>query len=936
MTQLVESLVYVSYSLYLEAFVMRDSHVQMLQHGNLPLQEPKESTIPTKTSNNQDETSTQNGIFGWIRKLSPQYYYNHHASPLPTPPPSIHNEKAVAAKRRLNPLNTVIKRGLSLNNLNKRASPIENLNEKSLDHDIKLEDPHRFLKLKKKIEHAVISSSPDCHFPYPILLNRLEIEEDMMLEQKRLLSTSTHPDDTIYPVTRLTECQASIKQARRRSSLMSFTQTFKRNSMTLIDIPAINIPPLPQSTTAYSSIRLPSLLADSKKGLEHLLLDTASLESFMKHQSITVGFTCYPIGCPDRPCLGPLMSKIDYFRYKSPENTTTIFPNIDQTLGHTIRHWCNQSLSSCQIHIDEQVQFIPGLLVESPASISTTGSRPESFMSEHLVHSKVSDPSILTLASPLLSRSSTPVHRHCSKFHGCSQPLIDHVFSFSHGIGKINVYTSTEPLCMINDKDKITTWITCSLCDASTMPIPLNEKTASFSFGKYLELLFYNTRLSSMEPFCKHTQKKDTDLKSLIIRCFMYNGIVIKFMYEDAKYYELRIPRIQLAVEAVPTVSFTSPRISITTLNDWKHKSSTMDVDLFIQSVRAHLDLLNHYTIAESRRKIRGQQPDTAAAKQLQAEYRLFDNEMKALGKRLEADHQAMLHALSDTRVNELNDFRRHFSIQSASIIAYLSDWQEKHCQEVTDTCGWDSPDYISKKDVHCFPGSSVLVREDEPTSIIAYTLSSNDYIQEILHDESIAKGNHQDNTSSKNVSIPSLSSTNSTTDSSRTNNEPLPPLPANASVNNHKKKPLPVINHPTSKHPSIIDGYYSSIERKYISPSAGAGTETASFRTMVLEVVKSSVDLSSNSKRLDDLKTRLSPWTRKQEQSKLEHGQEKSLKRQLTERTLKPLSAIVHHQQEETKEVQVSSYFYNTTTAEQTTTKNISPHIEHSKVYLA
>ncbi|KAG1106736.1 hypothetical protein G6F42_016630 [Rhizopus arrhizus] len=259
-----------------------------------------------------------------------------------------------------------------------------------------------------------------------------------------------------------------------------------------------------------------------------------------------------------------------------------------------------------------------------------------------------------------------------------------------------------------------------------------------------------------------------------------------------------------------------------------------------------------------------------------------------------------MLYALADTSLNELNDFRRYFAIQAESIIHYLTEWQQLKCDEVTDVCGWDSPDYISQKTVHCFPGSSVLVREDEPTSIIAYSLSSNEYIQEILHDEGTTYNDGTTTTSSKNPSIPSLSSTN-TTESSRTTGEhALPPPMPNAA-----KKKLPPI-------PNIIDGYYSSIERKYISPSTGATSETASFRTMITEVVKSSVvEVSiNNSKRLEDLKARLSPWTKKQEEIKLENAYEGAdLKRDLTERTLKPLAAV--QQQEETREVKVASYFY-------------------------
>ncbi|KAF1803594.1 hypothetical protein FB192DRAFT_1279569 [Mucor lusitanicus] len=650
--ELVQSLVYLTYSLYLETYVMRDSHVKSVISTTTA---PSTPNAATAAESNQADSAPKLG--------------SHHAKK---------TTDATGFKK-----------------LQQAAAATTTLDALPFDMDaINEGDPHRFCKLKKRIEFALISSSPECHFPYPNLLNRLEAEEDMMMEQKRLL---------------MLQQEESIP---------------------------------------------------TRNGLEHLLLDTTSLHSFKQHQSITIGFTCYPIGCPDRPCLGPLMSKIDYFRYESPvDSTTALFPSIDQSLGHTIRHWCNQS----------------------------------------------------------------------HKFHGCQQPLIDHIFSFTHG----------------HDKDKIVTWLACSVCDASTTPLLLSSEAAAFSFAKYLELLFYSSKLAAPESFCAHTASKyaANNTKSTINRCFMYNGIVFKFTYEDAKYYELRAPRIQIAPETLVSdrLTFVAPRVGVSTLLEWKHKSAERDVDLFFQSIRAHLDLLNHYTIAESRRKTRSLGTETSTAKQqLQSELRALDLEIRGLSKRLDADHQAMLYALADTSLNELNDFRRYFAIQSESIIQYLTDWQQLKCDEVTDACGWDSPDYISQKTVHCFPGSSVLVREDEPTSIIAYSLSSNDYIQEILHDEGTAYHDM----------------------------EPPPPLPTNAS-----KKKLPQL-------PNIIDGYYSSIERKYISPSTGATSETASFRTMITEVVKSSVvEVSiSNSKRLEDLKARLSPWTRKQEETKLENAYEASL----------------------------------------------------------
>lgn len=153
---------------------------------------------------------------------------------------------------------------------------------------------------------------------------------------------------------------------------------------------------------------------------------------------------------------------------------------------------------------------------------------------------------------------------------------------------------------------------------------------------------------------------------------------------------------------------------------------------------------------------------------------------------------------------------------------------------------------------------------------------------------------NEKDANDNKNISMPSLSSADSTT----------------------SEKHEPVL-HSDKK---LIDGYYSLIERKYISPSTGASTETASFRTMVIEVVKSSVVEAQihNTKRLEELKARWSPWS---------NSQQGDLKRQnLSERTLKPLVAL--QQKEETKEVKVASYFYENNN----TRKNLSPHIKHSK----
>lgn len=99
----------------------------------------------------------------------------------------------------------------------------------------------------------------------------------------------------------------------------------------------------------------------------------------------------------------------------------------------------------------------------------------------------------------------------------------------------------------------------------------------------------------------------------------------------------------------------------------------------------------------------------------------------------------------------------------------------------------------------------------------------------------------------------------------------------------------------PSNRH-QVIDGYYSSIERKCICPSTN--TESSSLRTMIIEVCKSSV----SEERLEELKGFL-PWNKKQE------------KQQVTESI-----------EQQTKEFKMTSMLNSKSQG--------SPHIQHSKFF--
>ena len=71
-----------------------------------------------------------------------------------------------------------------------------------------------------------------------------------------------------------------------------------------------------------------------------------------------------------------------------------------------------------------------------------------------------------------------------------------------------------------------------------------------------------------------------------------------------------------------------------------------------------------------------------------------------------------------------LNDGRQSLIEDVRNFSEQLEAWQKKHACDFDDSeAPLALPEYYGAK-VHALPGSAVLVREDEPSSLIAYTLS--------------------------------------------------------------------------------------------------------------------------------------------------------------------------------------------------------------------
>ncbi|KAI8145663.1 hypothetical protein BJV82DRAFT_601784 [Fennellomyces sp. T-0311] len=751
--KIVAASVYTLWSLYLEMHVARDYHVKYQQQHKQDTAFIARGIMPQK----------RGGIMSWI-------WPKNSAK---EPQVSLPNEKTEHSDSPPSPI------------------PVA-------------DDPHRFTKLRKRLEHANVSSSPHCRFTAPRLLIRLQDEEDGI--------------DTIRAVIRITNGRASKDSKpntlkRRASSLLSLiggnhgkeaaTQQPQKK------VVSSNQPvEVPQSISAYSSLRG---MNDKKIGVDHLLLDTRSVDAFLQHQQISLSYSMYLIGCPQSPCVGPVLCKLSYFQYENGE---------DRPLGETISRWCMQA---------EQGITCKALVQAKLDHLSASGHSHDEKKNDKPSSNNNSNSSLPESSSA----SENEDHRRRSPFpsHGCQKPLTDHIMTFAHESAKVVVYISkdealsptgiapssdsSKTLTLPPQTNTIEAWLTCATCDATTPPTSMSVAAYHYSLAKYIELIFYHDTHFALLP-CQHG-----NTRSSIVRCFRPSGtpFTVKMSYEQIMLYELRAPRLQVVPSSTKhDVKTTTTVVSLKTLKSWQ-KLIHEDVDGLFKSIDTHIDVLKQFIIAESKREARNSGSHSKPQREIQAQLVSRENELNEMKQLFGViEYRDLLQELHRTPIESLNDYRRLFALRSTAILSQLSKWQQLWCSDLMDDCTWDPPDYIKSDKVHAFPGSSVLVREDEPSSMIAYTLSSSEYRAELRYQQ-------QNELSYFATATPP--------------SKPASSIASSASSTGDEYKKTQSGDGEEQSSRSNDGAYYSFIKRKYVAPNTGAASETASFRAMVIETVK-------------------------------------------------------------------------------------------------
>ncbi|EJD38332.1 hypothetical protein AURDEDRAFT_116536 [Auricularia subglabra TFB-10046 SS5] len=353
----------------------------------------------------------------------------------------------------------------------------------------------------------------------------------------------------------------------------------------------------------------------------------------------------------------------------------------------------------------------------------------------------------------------------------CEMPRMLHAMTWIHDGVKVSV--SVDAIEGAKPHPETRMWESCAACEARNPPMPMDDATYLYSFGKFLEMLAYSKTFSTIPlSLCEHTsldvghQSKPPSRHS-ILRHFARDGLVVTFATASmTEVFDLRVPRLQIIHDKIDPreldVTVTGAEL------DPEQEEVRDEIRVWWDGLRIHLQELSKFfaseiTMRESEKALPSEpitpsshfdnvspsnspeSPKSMAASttlrslssvtqspsSLQSSAKLLE-ELSGSFNTTEKDLYALL---ARTPATSLNDVRRAFASGARGIVKRLAAWQAKHAPAAVpfDKLKANEPDWW-KAGCYAVPGGRVIVRDGEWGSIISCALSSTDYADELAN----------------------------------------------------------------------------------------------------------------------------------------------------------------------------------------------------------
>ncbi|PFH47220.1 hypothetical protein AMATHDRAFT_68153 [Amanita thiersii Skay4041] len=372
----------------------------------------------------------------------------------------------------------------------------------------------------------------------------------------------------------------------------------------------------------------------------------------------------------------------------------------------------------------------------------------------------------------------------------CQYKFGQHQISFIHNNTRIDVNChdkNDEPASTV--EDVVLMWESCIVCSARSDPRVMNDGSYLLSFAKFLELIVYSPSFHYLTPtICEHTARisgspssTPSSTRCNVIRHFATSTCVVVFSQLEVKdVYELQLPRLQMSRSGEkPIHPLSEEGNNSEEQYDEDRSVLRRQIKTWWESVSDHLDKIESalsscesdvtlkalprlpssdeaYEDIGSPLTIKGSHPSslhpseypgTSSGETDSTISQInFENAnttlpnivvdplilLSSMRTTFQRTEQSLYAQLSHTPTTKLNNVRRAFLSAARGAHKRLMAWQKKHLiANVIDDLVTKEPDWWDPKS-HAFPEGNVLVREKDWGSIIAFTLSSPEFLQEL------------------------------------------------------------------------------------------------------------------------------------------------------------------------------------------------------------
>ncbi|MCJ1467163.1 1-phosphatidylinositol-3-phosphate 5-kinase [Pseudocyphellaria aurata] len=289
--------------------------------------------------------------------------------------------------------------------------------------------------------------------------------------------------------------------------------------------------------------------------------------------------------------------------------------------------------------------------------------------------------------------------------NGCERKMFDHHRQYVHGEAQVSVFVERYPSKLRGLQNTILMWSCCRICGEETQVVPMSENTWRYSFGKYLELSFWSSKLRARAVTCPHDLHRDH------LRYFGFHDIALRLHYDPIKLLEIIVPRA---------------RVTWKVDNDLRFKN-----ELFTKTE----ERLNKY-MTSVKARIRSIRVDSVVPEKTGS----CKQEVESLLKRAGDEHHALVQTLQDSYMNS-----KHYEI--IPLNQALRATQLKVAEWDNTFAEFDRNFFPSEKDIRRLATLQLkkifLDRDDSTTSVNSTDESSTSSIPE----DTVAEKSNADET---------------------------------------------------------------------------------------------------------------------------------------------------------------------------------------------